>query len=71
VTMLLPCSSHLSDQGPLPEEAWQPMDMTATAVASGEIAAWVLGSSEGRHGRQHIAWDSGTKPPPLNCKHPG
>jgi hypothetical protein len=54
-TTLFPPFSHLRDSGPDSLVAWQPMDMTATALSSGEIAACVAGSSDGRHGRQQIA----------------
>lgn len=67
-TTLLPCCSHLSEKGPLPVVAWQPIDITATALSCDDIGACVSGSSAGRHGRQHMACDSGTRPPPLNCK---
>ena len=44
------------------------MEMTATA----ESLAWIVpvgssGSVSGRHGRQHTACDSGTRPPPASC----
>ena len=67
MTMLSPLDSHCRAKGPEPEDAWQPMDMIATALSSSEMGACVGGSSSGMHSRQHMACDSGTRPPPLNC----
>ena len=68
VTRLLPLGSHCRAKGPEPEDAWQPMDMIATALSSFEMGACVGGSSSGMHSRQQMACDSGTSPPPLSCK---
>ena len=68
VTRLLPLGSHCRAKGPEPEDAWQPMDIIATALSSFEMGACVGGSSSGMHSRQQMACDSGTSPPPLSCK---
>lgn len=67
VTMLFPLGSHCRAKGPEPDDAWQPIDTIATALSSSDMGAGVGGSSSGMHSRQHMACDSGTRPPPLSC----
>lgn len=55
VTTLFPLGSHCSENGPVPEDAWQPMDMMPTGLSSLAMGASVGGSSSGKHGRQQMA----------------
>ena len=55
VTTLFPLGSHCSENGPVPEDAWQPMDMMPTGLSSLAIGASVGGSSSGKHRRQQMA----------------
>ena len=64
VTKLPPVASQrrLAEPGLL--DLWHPSETRATAVS----LLLAPGISFGRQGRQQIACDKGTRPPPFSCK---
>ena len=63
VTRLPPLLSQRSLADPGLLEPWQPRETIAKAES---LADWP-GSLSGKQGRQQMAWDRGTSPPPFSC----